>query len=71
MEQQNSNQLPEMLSTDDLAKIFRISKVSTYRLVEQRRIPFYKIGGSLRFAKDDVMKFLNDNKFEARGGDRQ
>lgn len=60
----NKDQLPKMLSTAELAELLNISKAGVYRLIEQRRIPFYKIMGSLRFDRDDVIAYLKQNRFE-------
>ena len=48
------------LTPDDLAKFLSISKPTIYRLINQRVIQFYKIGGSLRFKKEDVETYLNN-----------
>ena len=61
----DSNTLPNMLTRDELARYFRISKTGVYRLVEKRQIPFYRVGGSLRFAKNDVMAYLNGKRIES------
>ena len=53
-----------MLTPDELARYFRISKTGVYRLVEKRQIPFYRVGGSLRFAKSDVKAYLGGNRIE-------
>lgn len=47
-----------------LAGILSVSKPTVYRLIEKRQIPFYKIGGSLRFKVEDVMAFLENNRIE-------
>lgn len=44
----------------DLAIIFSVSEPTIYKLVEKRILPFYKIGGSIRFFKDDIEEYLND-----------
>jgi excisionase family DNA binding protein len=59
-----SNTLPNMLTPDDLAGILRISKTGVYRLVEKRQIPFFRVGGSLRFAKSDISAYLSGNRIE-------
>lgn len=46
------------LSTDELGKLLKLSKATVYRLIEKRALPFYKIGGSIRFKHDDVMKYV-------------
>ena len=45
---------------EDLANIFSVSKPTIYKLVERRVLPFYKIGGSIRFFKSDIEEYLND-----------
>lgn len=47
-----------------MADMLKISKVGIYRLVEKRLIPFYKVMGSLRFNKKDVMNFLEENRID-------
>lgn len=54
----------KLLSTSDLSKIFNISQASVYRLIDSRRIPFYKIGGSLRFSEQDIIKYLEACRVE-------
>lgn len=44
--------------------MLRVSKTSIYRLVESRRIPFYRFPGSLRFSHDDVQAFLDGRRVE-------
>ena len=41
-----------------------LSTATVYRLVNKRQIPFNKIGGSLRFRKTDVDKFLDAERIE-------
>jgi len=61
---ENSINNLKLLSIKDLAKFFNISKATAYRIVEGRKIPFYKIGGVLRFAEKDILKYLEDNRVE-------
>ncbi len=63
MNENNINNL-KLLSPDDLAKIFNMSKSSVYRIMDTRKITFYKVGGSIRFKTEDVEKYLEDNKVE-------
>jgi excisionase family DNA binding protein len=57
----------EFLTRDDVARLLKISRATVYRLVETRRLPFYKIGNSLRFDKQDVLAFLRQHRVEALG----
>ena len=53
-----------LITPEELADIFKISKSSIYRLIDKRQIPFFKIGGKLRFSKDDVSEYLNNVRIE-------
>ncbi len=57
----------ELITPNDLARLLKISKAGVYRLVDKRQIPFHKVMGSLRFNKEDVMSFLQDNRIEPIG----
>lgn len=52
------------LTPDDLAIILSISKATVYRLIDKRQLPFYKVGGSLRFSKNDIEEYLNNVRVE-------
>ena len=54
--------LPPLLTPKELAEFLRISQVSVYRLVDKRALSFIKIGGSLRFQREDVEEFLKQNR---------
>jgi len=61
----NSGLTPNKLITPDgLADILNISKASVYRLIASRKLPFYKVGGSLRFSIDDIDKYLGGVRVE-------
>lgn len=62
----NDNNLKDLklLSIKDLGKIFNISQTTTYRIVEGRKIPFYKINGLLRFSEKDILKYLEENRVD-------
>lgn len=59
-----SNTIQELLTPDDLADFLQISKTSVYRMIDKRLIPFYKVKGSLRFDKSDVLEYLQNNRIE-------
>jgi len=50
------------MKIEELANYLSISKVTAYRLIEQRKIPFHKIGRSVRFHKRDVMTYLTNSR---------
>jgi len=54
----------QFLTPDELAQFLKISKPTIYRLVDNRKIPFYRINGSLRFDKKDILDYLQKNRIE-------
>jgi len=54
-----------LITPEELASILRMSKPSVYRLIEKRKIPFYKISGSLRFKLTDIEKYINSSRIDA------
>jgi len=44
-----------------------VSKITVYRLVETRKIPFYKIKGCIRFAEKDIFGYLDQRRIEPVG----
>lgn len=59
-----SNTIIKLMTPDDLSDFLSLSKPTIYRLVDGRKIPFLRISGSLRFRRDDIIKFLEDNRIE-------
>jgi excisionase family DNA binding protein len=59
----NANKrIKTFLTPEDLAVLLAVSKTTIYRLVVRRQIPFYKIGGSLRFRQEDIERFLESGR---------
>jgi excisionase family DNA binding protein len=57
----------DLLTIPEAAKLLKISVSGMRRLQGNRRIPFIKIGGSIRFARQDVLSFVQGNRVEAIG----
>jgi len=57
----------KLLTPDDVAELFRVSKTSVYRLVERRALPFYRVSGLLRFDHADIEAFLDAGRVEPVG----
>jgi len=51
------NRIKAFLTPKELADLLIVSVPTVYRLVEKRQIPFYKIGGGLRFKLEDFETF--------------
>jgi excisionase family DNA binding protein len=56
--------LAELLTIAEVAEILRLSISSVRRLQQQRLIPFYKVGGSVRLHKHDVISYLAKQRVE-------
>ncbi len=54
----------ELLTADEAAKYLRISMTGVRRLQQARHLPFFKVGGSLRFAKSDLLAYLQKRRVE-------
>lgn len=52
--------LTELLDVHDLAKVLGVGERYVYRLVNERRIPFVKLGRYIRFDADDVRAWLSE-----------
>ena len=50
-----------LLTIDELSKQLMISKSTLYRWVHHKTIPFVKIGGKLRFLKNDIEDFIKQH----------
>ena len=53
-----------LMTPKKLAEFLGISKSSVYLLVETRKLPFYKVGGSLRFKIADIEEYLKTVRVE-------
>ncbi|MBI3365998.1 MAG: helix-turn-helix domain-containing protein [Ignavibacteriae bacterium] len=56
--------LPKLLTPPEAAAFLRISRASLYRLVDTRKIPFYRVSRSLRFSEEDLNKYLSGHRTE-------
>ncbi len=56
-----------LLTIAEVAEFLKISKSTVRRLQQQRFIPFFKVAGTVRFAKDDLMSYLKKKRVEAIG----
>ncbi len=48
----------ELLTLRETAGFLRISASGVRRLQQGRHLPFFKVGGSIRFAKSDLLSYL-------------
>jgi excisionase family DNA binding protein len=48
----------QLLTVEELAKYFKVNKFTVYRLLAQKRIPAFKVGGQWRFKKETIEAWL-------------
>jgi len=51
-----------LLTIPELAEFFKISPTSVRRLQQQRKLTFTKVGGSVRFFKEDVLSYVQKQR---------
>lgn len=51
------------VSTREVAEILKISPLTVYRMVENRSLPVYRIARRLRFRKQDLLNYLEKNRY--------
>ncbi len=58
------NTLESLYNIDQVSSALGISKITLYRLVESRKIPFYRIKGCIRFSERDIKDYLDSIRIE-------
>ncbi len=48
----------EVLTTEEVCKLLKISRQTIYKLVEQGKLPGTKVGQSYKFLKSELIEFL-------------
>jgi excisionase family DNA binding protein len=57
----------DLLTIVEAADLLKLSVSGMRRLQYRRRVPFIKVGGSIRFARQDLASFVQGNRVEAIG----
>jgi len=56
-----------LLTIPEVAGILKVSVPTVRRLQQQRKIPFVKVGGSIRFARSDVAAYVAARRVRSIG----
>ena len=59
--------MTKLLSPQELSEVLSISIETVYAWTSQKRIPYIKMGRLVRFNMDEVNKWLERQRVEARG----
>lgn len=49
----------KILTVKQVAELLQMKLPTIYAMVEQQKIPHYKIGGAVRFREDEIVKWLD------------
>lgn len=55
-----------LLTVSEVGTILHLSRSAVYHLAERRRLPQVKIGATLRFLREDVLRFIQEHRVESR-----
>lgn len=57
---------PSLLDVAELAERLRVTERFVRRLVDERRIPFLKVGKFIRFDPEEISKWIDDKRVAPR-----
>ena len=63
----DSTQPAVLLTVADVAELLKISASSVRRLQSDRKIPFVKVRGSVRFVREDIVSYIARCRVEGIG----
>ena len=52
----------EILTLKEVAGYLKLAEKTAYRLASEGRLPGFKVGGSWRFKREDVQKWIEEQK---------
>ena len=63
--------IPQLLDISTLAELLSINVRHVRRLIQERRIPFIKVGRLIRFDPNEIQQWLDGNRCREGRGSRQ
>lgn len=52
----------EIMTLKEVADYLKLAEKTAYRLAAEGKLPGFKVGGSWRFKREDVLKWIEDKK---------
>ena len=52
----------EILTLKEVAEYLKLAEKTAYRLAAEGKLPGFKVGGSWRFKREDIEKWIKDSK---------
>jgi excisionase family DNA binding protein len=63
---QMNTSVPVLLTLKQTCELLQLKPSRLYYLTSTKQIPFVKIGSTLRFDRDEITAWINDNRCGAR-----
>lgn len=54
----------EIFTLDDVASYLKVGKRTVYRLAAAKKIPAFKVGGTWRFSRSDIDRWIKQQSTE-------
>jgi excisionase family DNA binding protein len=67
MDRTKEEETIELMTITEVAEFLKISASGVRRLQQGRHVPFIKVGGSVRFAKNDILDYIRKQRVDAIG----
>lgn len=64
--ERNNTDLTQLIKATDVAYLFNISLSNVYKLVRDKKLPYKRIGSSIRFKYDEVLDAIETHSIEMR-----
>ncbi|MBP8276847.1 MAG: helix-turn-helix domain-containing protein [Propionivibrio sp.] len=61
----------EIFTLDDVAAYLKVGKRTVYRLAAAKKIPAFKVGGTWRFSRADIDKWIKQQSMEGLDAGRE
>ena len=55
----------EILTIKEVAQFLKVTEKTIYRLAAAEQIPAFKVGGSWRFQKTEIDRWISEQQFKA------
>ena len=56
----------EILTLKEVAEYLKLAEKTAYRLAAEGKLPGFKVGGSWRFEREDVLQWIEEQKRSAK-----
>jgi len=61
----------EILTLKEVAEYLKLAEKTAYRLAAEGKLPGFKVGGSWRFKREDVLSWIEGQKIDQKINSKQ